>query len=144
MRPDHAISCEYANGALDRHLIIAGGGIGFVVQQGIVVVQAVLPPEVVPIATYLILFAQSLPGAIFISVGSSLLHNGLGTGPEVAQLPGVDVASVLAAGATQVKGVVPEEYSARVFQIYNDALDEVFIITVPLAGLGMICALRIE
>lgn len=126
------------------YLIIAGGGIGFAVQQGIVAVQAVLPQEVVPIATSLILFAQSLSGAIFVSVGSSLLRNGLETGLEAAQLPGVDVASVLAAGATQVKDVVPKESLARVFQIYNDALDKVFIVAVPLTGLGMICALGME
>ena len=126
------------------YLIIAGGGIGFAIQQGIVAVQAVLPQEVVPIATSLILFAQSLSGAIFVSVGSSLLRNRLESGLEVAQLPGVDVASVLAAGATQVKDVVPKESLTQVFQIYNDALDKVFIVAVPLAGLGMICALGLE
>lgn len=107
------------------YLIIAGGGIEFAVQQGIVVIQAILPQEVVSIATSLILFAQSLSGAIFVSVGSSLLRNGLKTGLEVAQLPGVDVASVLVAGATPVKDLVPKEYMARVFQIYNDSLNKV-------------------
>lgn len=66
------------------YLIIAGGGIGFAVQQGIVAVQAVLPQEVVPIATSLILFAQSLSDAIFISMKSSLLRNGFKIELEVA------------------------------------------------------------
>ena len=126
------------------YLIIAGGGIGFAVQQGIVAVQAVLPQEVVPIATSLVLFAQSLAGAIFVSVGSSLLRNRLESGLEAAHIPGVDVTSVLAAGATQIKDTVPEVSWPQVMQIYNDALDKVFVVAVPLAGLGMICAMGME
>ena len=126
------------------YLRIIGGGIEFAVQQEIVAVQAVLTQEVVPIATSLILFAQSLSGAIFVSMRSSLLRNGLEIGLKVAQLSGMNVARVLAAGAIQVKDIIPKEYLTQVFQIYNDALDKVFIVAMPLAGLGMICALGME
>ena len=126
------------------YLIIAGGGIDLAVQQGIVAVQAVLPQEVVQVATSLALFPQSLAGAIFVSVGSSLLRNELESGLEAAHIPGVDVANVLAAGATQIKDTGPQISWPQVMQIYNDALDKVFVVAVPLAGLGMICAMGME
>ena len=126
------------------YLILAGAGMGFAIQQGIVAVQAVLTEDVVPIATALVLFAQSLSGAIFVSVANSVLRNKLESGLEGARLPGVDVARVLAAGATEVRGVVPKDVLTEVYKIYNDALDKVFVIAVPLAALGMICALGME
>lgn len=138
------LNVEISNGRWIGYLIIAGAGVGFAVQQGIVAVQAVVPAAVVPIATALILFAQSLSGAIFVSVANSVLRNRLESGLEAARLPGVDVERVLAAGATEVKDAVPAESLAQVFRIYNDALDKVFIIAVPLAGLGLLCALGME
>ena len=73
--------------------ILIGAGIGASIQQGVVDVQVVLPDDLVPIATSLILFSQSLSGAIFVSAGSSVLRNKLESGLEGARLPGVDVAT---------------------------------------------------
>ncbi len=126
------------------YVILTGGGIGASIQQGLVAVQAVLPADVVPIATTLIIFAQSLAGAIFVSVANSLLRNGLEAGLQEAELPGVNIAKVLAAGATQVKEVVPASQLAYVYLFYNDALDTVFTAAVPMAALGFLCALGME
>jgi hypothetical protein len=124
--------------------ILAGAGIGASIQQGIVAVQAVLPQRVVPIATTLIMFSQSLAGAIFVSVGSSLLRNELLTGLQQARFPDVTIAQILAAGATEIRGLVPAGQLASVLSIYNNALDKVFIVAVPLAALGLICAIPME
>ncbi|KAL8688170.1 MAG: hypothetical protein Q9218_005852 [Villophora microphyllina] len=124
--------------------VITGAGLGMSIQQGIIAVQAVLSQDVVPIATTLIMFAQSLSGAIFVAVGNSLLRNGLESGLQSARLPGVDIPTVLAAGATEVRRVVPKEQLVRVLDIYNSGLDRVFITAVPLAALGLLCALPME
>lgn len=124
--------------------ILAGGGIGIAIQQGIVAVQAVVPKESIPIATAIILFAQSLAGAIFVAVGNSVLRNQLESGLEAAKLPGVDIAKVLSIGATEFRQVIPIKSLSGVLHIYNDALDKVFTISIPLAGLGAICALGME
>lgn len=124
--------------------VLAGGGMGIAIQQGIVAVQAVVSPKRVPIATATILFAQSLAGAIFVAVGNSVLRNKLESGLEAARLPGVDVAKVLAAGATEFRLAVPPQALSAVLDIYNHALDTVFIIAIPAAALGSICALGME
>lgn len=124
--------------------VLAGGGIGLVIQQGIVAVQAVLPTDLIPIGTALIVFSQSLAGAIFVSVGSSLLRNELSSGLVQAQLPDLNVTAVLAAGATNVRSLVPEHQLVPFLTIYNSALQKVFIMAVPLAAMSLLTALAME
>ena len=124
--------------------VLAGGGLGIAIQQGIVAVQAVVSPKRIPIATATILFAQSLAGAIFVAIGNSVLRNKLENGLVAANLPGVAVVKVLAAGATEFRQLVPPKTLPAVLDIYNHALDTVFIIAIPTAAMGAICALGME
>ncbi|KAL8794655.1 MAG: hypothetical protein Q9195_002851 [Heterodermia aff. obscurata] len=124
--------------------ILTGGGVGIAFQQGVVAVQAVVSPKRVPIATATILFAQSLAGAIFVAVGNSVLRNKLESGLEAAKLPGVDIARVLAAGATEFRQIVPTNELSAMLDIYNHGLDAVFTIAIPTTALGSICALGME
>lgn len=124
--------------------VLAAAGIGMSIQQGVVAVQAVLPEATVPIGTALVIFAQSLSGAIFISAGNNLLRNDLMNGLAAARLPGVDVAAVLAAGSTELRRLVPVEQLVPVLEIYNSALMKVMILAVPLAGLGLVSAVPME
>ena len=124
--------------------IFASVGPGLTMQQGLVAVQAVLPPETAAIGTALIFFAQSLAGAIFVSVGSSLLRNELSSGLSVARLPGVNITEVLSVGATEVRQQVPSGELGRFLAIYNSALQKLFIMSIPLAILGLGAALLME
>lgn len=114
------------------------------IQQGLVAVQAVPPRETVSIGTALVLFAQSLSGSIFVSVGSSLLRNKLSAGLSEARLPGVNISEILSVGATEVRDKIPAEELARFLVIYNDALQKVFILAVPLTALAFFTALAME
>lgn len=140
----YTISTDTSTARWVGYQVLAGGGIGMAIQQGAVAVQAVLPPVIVPLATTLVMFAQSLAGAIFVSVGSSILRNELSSGLEQAQLPGVNVGAVLAAGATEVRLLVPTDQIAAVIAIYNQALEKVFLIAVPLAAMAFISTLPME
>lgn len=124
--------------------IIAAAGVGLAVQQGFIAVQATQLKEAIPIGTALILFFQSLSGAVFVSVGSSLLRNKLLSGLSQAKLPGVDIKAILAAGATDVRHLVPASQLVPMLNIYNDALQKVLIIAIPLAGLGFLSAIPME
>ena len=121
--------------------IPAAVGIGIAFQQGLVAVQAVLDPELLPIGTALIIFAQSLSAAIFVSVGNSLLNNEFARGLAAATLPGVNIAAVLQSGVTEIRSIVPAEQLATVVGLFNQALSAVFILAVPLAGLAFLTAL---
>lgn len=124
--------------------IFTAAGTGMTMQQGLIAVQAVLPPETASIGTALILFAQSLAGSIFVSVGSSLLRNELSAGLSAAHLPGVNITEILSVGATEVRKKVPESQIARFLVIYNLSLQKLFILSIPLAALGLVTALGME
>lgn len=124
--------------------IFTSAGTGMTMQQGLIAVQAVLPPETASMGTALIIFAQSLAGAIFLSVGSSLLRNQLSTGLSAAHLPGVNIREILSAGATEVRARVPGDQLARFLVIYNGSLQKIFILSIPLAALGLMAALPME
>jgi MFS family permease len=124
--------------------ILTATGVGMTIQQGIIAVQAVLPLEVVPIGTALVLFAQSLSGSIFVSVGSSLLRNELSTGLSEARLPGVNITEILSVGATEVRDKVPVEHLAQFLVLYNSSLQKTFILAIPLAALGFFAASLME
>ena len=124
--------------------ILAAAGVGANIQQGIVAVQAVLSPELIPIGTALIIFGQTLSGAVFVSVGSSLLRNELTRDLSKAQLPGVNVTAILAAGATEVREIIPASQLSSVLIVYNNALQKVFTIAIPLAGLALLAAIPME
>lgn len=124
--------------------ILTSAGTGLTMQQGLVAVQAVLPPETASIGTALIFFAQNLAGAIFVSVCSSILRNELSTGLSAADLPGVNITEVLSAGATEVRKIVPSGELGRFLVLYNAALQKLFIMAIPLAILGLVAALPME
>jgi hypothetical protein len=124
--------------------VLAAAGIGMAIQQGIIAVQVVLPLESVPIGTAIILFFQNISGSIFVSAGNSILRNELTGMLQKANIPGVNVQVVLAAGATQIRQVVPAEGLQLTLDVYNRALQKVFIVAIPLSALGVFAGLAME
>ena len=124
--------------------VFTAAGTGLTMQLGLVAVQAVLPPEIASIGSALIFFAQSLAAAIFISVGSSLLRNELLSGLSAAHIPGVNITEILSVGATEVRGKVPRGELERFLIIYNNSLQKLFIMSIPLAVLGLVAASPME
>lgn len=55
--------------------VLFGAGVGFGMQQPLIAVQAVLPARDVPIGTAMIMFCQTLGGALFISVAQNVFTN---------------------------------------------------------------------
>ena len=120
--------------------IITSAGLGMAVQQGVIAVQTVLKLDQIPIGIAAIVSMQSLGGAVFVSVGNNILQNRL----KQAELPGVDIKRVIAAGATEFRDLVPKASLPALLTIYNSALQKVFIAAIPLAGLSFIAALGLE
>jgi hypothetical protein len=120
--------------------ILASAGIGMAIQQGFTAVQIVLPMEEVAIGTAAVVAFQSLGGAIFVSVGNTILQNSL----LEANLPGVDVEAILAAGASHFREHAPIDQIPQLVNIYSSALQKVFRASIPMAGLAMISCLFLE
>ncbi|OTB05675.1 hypothetical protein M426DRAFT_56491 [Hypoxylon sp. CI-4A] len=118
--------------------ILASAGFGMSIQQGFTAVQTVLGPDELAVGTAAVVASQSLGGAVFISVGNNVFQNRLASLVAQTNIPGVDVRSVIAAGAVAFRDVVPAEDLPAMLELYNAALHTVLIVAVPLAGLSFL------
>ncbi|KAL9622255.1 MAG: hypothetical protein Q9160_003438 [Pyrenula sp. 1 TL-2023] len=138
------LKIDTSTGKWVGYQILTAAGVGIGYQQGIVATQAVLPPSMISIGSNTIVFAQSLSGAIFISVGNSILRNKLSDSLAADGFSSKTIANVLAAGATNVRSLVPASQLRTLLESYNHSLKQVFIMAVPLAGLAWLTVLPME
>ena len=123
--------------------IITGAGAGSGMQQSLIGVQVVLPLADVPTGTAMVVFAQTLGGALFVSIGNNVFRNKLFE-YLAKYAPKVDVASILKAGATGLQSVVDKDDLPKILHVYNDALVQTFIVGAAMASISMIGALCME
>ncbi|KAJ9196939.1 hypothetical protein DTO164E3_4226 [Paecilomyces variotii] len=124
--------------------ILASAGLGMAVQQGFIAVQRVLRIDQVPIATAAVTCFQSLGGAVFVSVGNTILNGEIIRAAKSNKLPGVDIAKVIAAGATRFRSTVPPRALPALIGIYNGAVQKVLIACIATAGAAFVSTLFLE
>ncbi|KAK3384849.1 major facilitator superfamily-domain-containing protein [Podospora didyma] len=127
--------------------ILAGAGIGFGMQQPIMAVQTVLDMADVPIGTSVIVFVQTLGGALFVSIAQNVFTNNLieNVAEYVPEFPNPKL--ILAVGATSVQhadGIIKPEWLAGITQAFNDALTKTFVVFTAMAAISIIGALTME
>lgn len=120
-----------------------GMGVGLGMQQTIIAIQAVLPTADVPVGTAIIMFSQTLGGALFVSVAQNVFTNSLLKNVK-AIVPDVDPMIVLGAGATTLQKVIPSQYLAGVRQAYNDSITDTFYVGVAMGAVSIVGALALE
>ncbi|PBP24659.1 DHA14-like major facilitator [Diplocarpon rosae] len=122
---------------------IAGLGIGLGMQQSLIAVQTVLDISLVPIGTSIVIFLQTLGGALFVSIGLNVFTNKL-----VESLgkyaPDVDPLIVLSIGATSLQKDLPADQLPGVKLAYNAALTQAFLVAAVMAALTVIGAAAVE
>lgn len=126
--------------------VLAGAGQGAGFQIPMTAMQTVLAHEDIPFGSAIIMFFQTLGGAIFISVGQSLFQNGLRS-YLTAHAPDIDPTVIISAGATEVQKalqdlgklnelpIVKEAYMSGLVNSYRAAL--------ALACLGFVAGLLV-
>ena len=121
---------------------IFGLGLGLGQQQASVAAQTVLARKDVPTGASLMMFSQTLGGAVFISVGNNLFDAKLTSG--LASLPGIDIGAVASTGATDLRDMVPAGLLPQVLRAYNAALQDTFYLITAVACATIIGALAME
>lgn len=119
-----------------------GLGYGLGMQQPSIAAQTILPRPDVSIGAALMMFSQTLGGAVFLSVGNNifnirLVHN-------LAKIAGLDIGSVAATGATDLKNMVPPSMLPQVLVAYNDALRATFYLVTALTCCTIFGSLAME
>ncbi|KAJ6615514.1 major facilitator superfamily domain-containing protein [Mycena sp. CBHHK59/15] len=123
--------------------VVFGFGAGLGMQQPFIAEQIVLDTNDVPPGTSLLVFLQTLGGALFVSVAQNIFTNKLASG-LVSQVPGLDPRSVLSAGATNLKVAINPKYLPAVLEVYNQALVSTFLIAIAMVCFSIFGALTIE
>ncbi|KAJ6615515.1 MFS transporter [Mycena sp. CBHHK59/15] len=123
--------------------IIFGFGVGFGMQQAIMASQTVLDLKDIPTGTSLIMFMQTLGGALFISVAQNIFTNKLVSG-LVIHVPNINPSIVLSAGATSLQTAVDAQYLPAVLSVYNHALVSAYYVSIAMACLSAVGSLTIE
>jgi hypothetical protein len=122
---------------------ITGIGIGMGMQQPLIIVQNVLDISQVPIGTSVIIFVQTLGGALFVSIGQNIFSNRLVSG-LAKYAPGIDPNIVLTTGATSIQQTIDKSHLAGVTLAYNNALTHAFLVAACMASLSIIGASVVE
>ncbi|PLB45070.1 MFS general substrate transporter [Aspergillus steynii IBT 23096] len=118
--------------------IIFGAGVGTGMQQALIAVQRALPPADVPIATATVMFAQTLGGAIFISVAQNVFTNALLQ--NLSGIANIVPQQVVNIGATDLITFIPAGVLPQVLSAYNDGLVAAFYVSTATGALSLLGA----
>ncbi|KAK4153860.1 MFS thioclapurine efflux transporter tcpA [Chaetomidium leptoderma] len=122
---------------------LLGFGIGFGLQQPILVAQMVLGEKDVPFGVAFINMMQMLGGTVFVAVAQNIFQNELIKRVSAA-IPGFEAATLLQGGATNFRSLFTEEQVPIVVPIYAAVLGRVFYIVTGLCAATIIGALGTE
>ncbi|EGP85536.1 unnamed protein product [Zymoseptoria tritici ST99CH_3D7] len=123
--------------------VLFGIGVGLGMQQPLIAVQAVLPAKDVPIGTAMIMFSQTLGGALFIAVAQNVFSTQLLKNLR-SIVPDLDPRIVLEAGATTLVKSVPGESLMGVRLAYNDSIMSAFLVATAMATISVLGAVAFE
>ncbi|OIW32231.1 MFS general substrate transporter [Coniochaeta ligniaria NRRL 30616] len=121
---------------------LTGFGLGFGMQTAGLAMQTVLPREDVSIGLAINFFAQQLGGAVFVSVGQTILSNLLVS--RLQGIPGLDPTQIVGSGATDLVKLVPPQYMDLVIQAYNYACTRIFLCGLGLTFAALLSVLGME
>lgn len=122
---------------------LTGFGLGFGMQTAGLAMQTVLPREDVSIGLAINFFAQQLGGAVFVSVGQTILSNLLVSKLQ-GVVPGLDPSTIVGSGATDLVKVVPPQYMDVVIHAYNYACTRIFLCGLGLTFAALLSVLGVE
>ncbi|KAK3899145.1 putative HC-toxin efflux carrier [Staphylotrichum tortipilum] len=121
---------------------LSGFGLGFGMQTSGLAIQTVLPKPDISTGIAINFFVQQLGGAVFTSVGQTILTNKLVS--ELSSLPGLTPDLIVKEGATKLTALVPPEDIHLVLDAYNAACRHIFQASMGLAFASLLCAFGME
>lgn len=118
-------------------LILIGLGIGSGQEQPQLAAQTILSEKDVLLGLGVVIFAQTLGQAIFISLVGNVINNELFASLR-EKFPGIDRAGILAEVAAELQNTLPVMYKTIVKGIYDKAITQTFYVCVGMARLALL------
>lgn len=123
--------------------VMCGFAVGIGFQQANLAAQTVLKRVDVPTGLALMVFSQTLGGAVFISVGQNVLASNLVKG-ITKLVSDVDPAMIVNTGATDLRELVSAEQLPAVLEAYNESLHHVFLVAAGVAAVSILGSSTLE
>jgi hypothetical protein len=123
--------------------VLAGAGVGLGMQQPLMAVQTVLDMKDVPTGTSVIVFMQTLGGALFVSIAQNVFTNKL-VAYILEYVPGLDPMVVFHTGATSIQTSIPAAMLPGVTLAYSNALTKTFLVSASLAAVTIVGSSFVE
>lgn len=117
---------------------LTGFGVGFGMQTVGLAVQATVPKEDISIGMAIMFFAQQLGGAIFVSVGQTILSTGVVS--RLSHIPGLDPKQIVSTGATQLHNIVAPQFLSAVKDAYNHSCTRIFLAALVISAVQLLVA----
>ena len=111
---------------------MVGIGLGFIFQIPVIVGQSVVKPSDISSVTAMILFFQTVGGAIWISAGQAGWSNKM-LKVIAHKLPDIEPGLIIATGATELRTVFTAEQLPAVLDAYMEGLRLPFAIAIACA-----------
>lgn len=123
--------------------LVAGIGAGACIQIPFLSVQVVLSAKDMPKGIALITFFNAMGGIVASPITSIIFSSNLLQQLE-ARVPLLNAAVFVAEGPRNVEAVTPPRFLVSVFEAYDKALSQTFILPVVAACLAILCSLAFE
>jgi hypothetical protein len=133
----YTLSTTSSSSAWIGYQALTGLGMGLAIQVPIIVGQATVAPTDLASVTAMILFAQTIGGAFFVSAGEVAFTNIL-TARLPSTAPTVDPASVVSAGVTQIRAIFAADVVPGIIQAYMDGLKVTYAISIASVGIAVL------
>lgn len=123
--------------------VLLAAGVGFGVQNVMLVSQVAVDSEDMAIATSILTFVQTLGGTICLSVAESVFQNRL-IQNLLSSLSKEMAALVLQGGATGFRSTVPKAQLPPIMQAYNDAVMQALYVAVATGSISILGPIFME
>jgi hypothetical protein len=131
----YTLSPTSSNGKWIGFQVLAGFGIGLCNQVPVMAAQALAKNEDIATVTAIIMFFQTLGGAIWVSAAQAGFAGKL-IKELVRLIPGINAPAVVGAGAIEYRTLFPANQIQRILQSYMAGVTDVFIIILAISAVA--------
>lgn len=135
----YTLNIHSSSSAWIGYQALSGLGIGLALQVPIIIGQAISLPEDLSSVTAMILFAQTIGGAFFVSAGQVALSNVLQSA-ILKHAPSVRPADVLSVGVTEIRSHFAPDVVPQIVASYMDGLQAAYAIAIAASGIAVLFA----
>lgn len=112
-------------------------------QLGVIVVQNALPKEDIAVGIAIIMFAQTIGGAVCLVIAQNIFQNRL-----VANFhkydPQLDANKIISGGALEIRNMVSKSALPQALFAYNKSIMQTFYLAVAMSSISIFGAMVIE